>query len=357
VDRPGAQAALAMVAAVGRHWLMRDRYADAVSWIDQALSMPGADAHQALRFSALRFRMWYLRPLGRVRELPTALAEGNRQGSGRPSTPLGSSETSRPPRGLCRPLRRSGHVRRRGAVLGNATGDAWDVALALNVKAEGATTSAQLRSRVDRAASLLAEIGNRMTSQTCSSTPAYAALCAGSDRDAKELVERADPIARGREGRLCLDALRGNLGLAALLTGDTDTARHAFREELTLCRELVVPPIAFEGLRGLAAVAVVDGDAMRAATLLNAARAHRYGEPTDALDARLETGFFDPTRSRHSAEAWDAAACDGGGAQLPRRNRLCTARTGWLDRSAASPSCQVNVSQRLSRDSLPTPQR
>ena len=31
---------------------MRDRYADAVDWIDQALSMPGADAHPALRVRA-----------------------------------------------------------------------------------------------------------------------------------------------------------------------------------------------------------------------------------------------------------------------------------------------------------------
>ena len=45
--------------------------------------------------------------------------------------------------------------------------------------------------------------------------------------------------------------------LHALLTGETDTASHAFREELTLCRRTVVRPVVFEGLRGLAAVAVV----------------------------------------------------------------------------------------------------
>ena len=46
MDRPDAEPALAMVAALGRFWLMRHRYGDAVKWIDQALSMPGADAHQ-----------------------------------------------------------------------------------------------------------------------------------------------------------------------------------------------------------------------------------------------------------------------------------------------------------------------
>ena len=35
------------------YWLMRDRYADAVDWIDRALSMPGADGAPALRVRAL----------------------------------------------------------------------------------------------------------------------------------------------------------------------------------------------------------------------------------------------------------------------------------------------------------------
>jgi hypothetical protein len=42
-------------------------------------------------------------------------------------------------------------------------------------------------------------------------------------------------------------------------------APQAFREELKLCRAMVVRPVVFEGLRGLAAVAVVYGDAKRAA--------------------------------------------------------------------------------------------
>ena len=58
--------------------------------------------------------------------------------------------------------------------------------------------------------------------------------------------------------------LRGNFGLAALLTGDTDDARRAFREKLALCRQLVVLPFAFEGLIGLAAVATVRGNLDRA---------------------------------------------------------------------------------------------
>ena len=59
--------------------------------------------------------------------------------------------------------------------------------------------------------------------------------------------------------------LEGNFGLAALLTGDTDAARDAFREELRLCRELVCAPSPRRP-SGLAAVAGPGDDARRAAS-------------------------------------------------------------------------------------------
>jgi predicted ATPase/class 3 adenylate cyclase len=313
MDRPDAEPALAMVAALGRYWVMRHRYGDAVKWIDQALSMPGADAHLALRFRALRYTIWCLRPLGRVREQATALAEAEAI-----ARDLGD------PVILSQALRDRAHVEalagRHAAAdaladealsWADTAGDAWEVALAFNVKAEGASTIADLRRRVDRAASLLEKVGNTYDLASLLANASYAALCAARDRDAKELVHRAGPIARELDSPYVWMLLRGNLGLAALLTGDTETARQAFREELGLCRELVVLPIASEGLRGLAAVAVNDGDANRAATLLGAATAHRYGEPHDAVHARLETAFFKTARTRHGVEAWDAAACDG----------------------------------------------
>ena len=313
MDRPDAEPALAMVAALGRYWLMRHRYGDAVKWIDQALSMPGADAHPALRVRALRYTIWCLRPLGRVREQATALAEAEAI-----ARDLGD------PVILSQALRDRAHVEafagRHAAAdaladealfWADTAGDAWEVALAFNVKAEGASTIADLRRRVDLAVSLLEKVGNTYDLASLLANASYAALCAARDRDAKELVDRAGPIARELDSPYVWMLLRGNLGLAALLTGDTETARQAFREELRLCRELVVLPIASEGLRGLAAVAVNDGDTNRAATLLGAATAHRYGEPHDALHARLETAFFETARTRHGVEAWDAATCDG----------------------------------------------
>jgi hypothetical protein len=99
--------------------------------------------------------------------------------------------------------------------------------------------------------------------------------------------------------------------LAALLTGDTEAAEDAFREELRLCRELVVLPFASEGLEGLAAVAAVRGDDHRAARLLGAAAEDRRDRAEDSVQARLDTEFFEPARTRHGADAWDAAARDG----------------------------------------------
>ena len=124
------------------------------------------------------------------------------------------------------------------------------------------------------------------------------------------MTERALAIAGELDHPFTWMLVQGNFGLAALLTGDTDAAEDAFRNELTVCRELVVRPFVTEGLLGLAAVAVVRGDAERAARLVGARATHRC-EPEDPVDARLRATFFDSARIRCGADAWDAAAGDG----------------------------------------------
>ena len=56
VERADAEHAVSMAAALGRYWVMRDRYADAAHWIEQALSLPDAECHPALRVRALCMR-------------------------------------------------------------------------------------------------------------------------------------------------------------------------------------------------------------------------------------------------------------------------------------------------------------
>jgi hypothetical protein len=192
-----------------------------------------------------------------------------------------------------------------------AADDKWEIACAYRAKARGAGTAAELRERVQQAASLLDAVGNIFQLADLLASAAYGALNEDSDRDARDFVERAIPVVRELDSPFMWMILQGNLGLATLLTSDTEAARNAFCEELTLCRELVVRPIASEGLLGLAAVGAVHGDDHRAARLVGAATAHRYDEPQEAVDARLDALFFEAARTRCGADTWDAAVREG----------------------------------------------
>ena len=120
--------------------------------------------------------------------------------------------------------------------------------------------------------------------------------------------------------------LSGNAGLAALFTDHLDEAWDAFREELAVCREIVVLPFAAEGLAGLAAIESIDGDLDRAARLSGAAGAHRYGHrstPSTAGSPRLlRAGAGSPRRR-------------GVGCGRTRRRRAQLGRGGrlWAERA------------------------
>jgi predicted ATPase/DNA-binding SARP family transcriptional activator len=313
LGQTSAERGLALAAALGEYWIMRNHYADAVVWVDRALNLPGADAFPAERVRVLCTKSRCLWQLGRVAEQPAIVA---------------TAETIA--RRLGDPVMLSQALQQRvdhdmnfdrldiaDAVADEAlhwakeAGDEWEIAAASRGKAVAASSLDALRERVDEAASLLSDVGNVYQLAGLLSSAAYAALCLGSEHDATAFAARATPIARTLETGFERMINSGNLGLAALLTGDTDTASHAFREELTLCRDMVVPAVVFEGLTGLAAVAVVDGDGERAATLVGAADAHRYDRPDDAVDARLETVFFGPARTRSETEAWNTATREG----------------------------------------------
>jgi hypothetical protein len=75
IGQASAERALAPVAALGWYWMIRDRYADAVAWVNQAVSLPGADAHPALCVHALRAKNLGLWLLGRASAQPATLAK------------------------------------------------------------------------------------------------------------------------------------------------------------------------------------------------------------------------------------------------------------------------------------------
>jgi hypothetical protein len=313
VGQADAERALALVTALDTYWVMRSRYALAVDWVDQALRLPGAAAHPALRVTALCTKSRCLWQLGRGAEQPAIVAELE-----------ASARRLGDPVVLSQALQQRVHhemdaerVEIADAAAdealhwARAADDQWEIAEASRAKAMAASSLADLRERVDTAASLLSDAGNVYQLAHLLIGASYAALCLGGDRDATDFSARAASIERVLDSRFVRMMNGGNRGLAALLTGGTDTAAHAFREELELCRDMVVLPVLFEGLRGLAAVAVAQGDDKRAATLLGAAEAHRYDIPEDRVEARLHETFFEPARARCGPDAWKAASREG----------------------------------------------
>jgi predicted ATPase/class 3 adenylate cyclase len=314
VNRDDAERALTLTAALGPYWLRRNRYAEAVDRVDRAVSVPGADAHLVLRARALCVKAWSLWPLGRAAEHAAGLAEAE-----------AAARRAGDPLVLAHALHmRSDRAANAGRLdlaeafadeaLQHATraGDDWTIATVWFSRTMASTNIGELRERTARAATLLADVGNVRTLADLLSAAAYGAMCLDSDEDDMEFIVRALPVAAEANRRYGRMMLAGNHGLAALFTGDAGTAREAFRLELTLCRELVVQPFAHEGLMGLGAIATIDADYDHAARLRGAAENFRYGDPIDEVRQRLATVFFEPARTRHGADAWDAAAAEGG---------------------------------------------
>jgi hypothetical protein len=287
---------------------------EAVEWIDRALDLPEADAHSAPRVRALCTKAWGLWPLGRGGEQPAVMAEAE-TGARAMADPALLSQVLQ-----VRAAHEASHGGDRDVAAALAeealqwarvAGDTWRSAMAATSQVMVPENAAELRRRVDRAASLLSEVGNVYHLADMLASAAYTALRHGNDHDAREFVRRAIPIAQGLDNPYLWMLLRGNDALASLFIDDIDRAREAFSEELTLCRELVVRPFASEGLAGLAATAAVYDHLDRAARLYGAAASHRYGEPEDRVTERLHTIYFEPARERHGADAWDNAVAEG----------------------------------------------
>jgi predicted ATPase/class 3 adenylate cyclase len=313
IGRPDPTSALAMAGALGDYWRERNRFAYAVNWYDQTLQLAGANAQPKLRVRLLLDKARCLWPLGRGAEQASIVetAAAIARGLGDPVI------ISRTLQALAHLDTRAGRLDAASALADEAlqwairAGDDWEIARAHWENALAAPTIADVRQLTELAATQLQEVGNVARLTSLLSSAAYAALCESSDQDAKAFLKRAEPFARAREDRYALMLIRGNAGLASLFSGEADAAREAFREELELCRELVVPPVAHEALRGLAGVAVIDGDIGRAARLVGAATAHRFGDPEDPVDTRLHATFFDPVRRGPSSIAWDAPFHEG----------------------------------------------
>ena len=313
-----AESSLALCTALGPYWLMRSGSTDALRWIDKALSLPGAAAHAELHVRALLMRAWCLLLLGRIAEQSAAVAQAEAfaRKLGDPVILSQALQTRADYESIRGRLDVAAAFADEALHWASAAGDKWEIACASRAAARAASTITELRARVDWAAALLNDVGNLFDLGYLLTSAAYVALCKGCDRDARDFVERALPVVRELEHPFMWMNLQGNLGLAALLTGDSDTARDAFRQELVLSRQLVVPLIASEALLGLAALDAMRGDTRRAARLVGAASARppaqRYDQSQDLVNARIDAAFLEDARTRCGADTWDAAVSEGG---------------------------------------------
>ena len=302
-----------MVAALSQYWLLRNRYADAVHWIDQTLPLPGA-VDPAIRVSALCAKALCLKWLGRPADQRAVLAEAEAI-----ARPLGNPRTLSQVLQLqaSQELDSGGRLELRRALAeealhwATAADDEWEVANASFAWALTASDPAELRNRVESAGALAERVGNVDLLAGLLSSAAYEAVGMRSALDARRFAERALPIERSLNDPFTWMLTQGNLGLAAVLTGDTDAARDAFRDELRLARELAVGTIVAEGLLGLAAVAVASGNLPRAAQLVGAAKAHRDAILKDDVIHALDAAYFRDARDRCRSDAWDAAIQQG----------------------------------------------
>jgi predicted ATPase/DNA-binding SARP family transcriptional activator len=300
---------LELSVALIEYWMRRDRYADAVSWVEQALRRPAGTGDPRLRVRALSKLPWPLWALGRGTEAAGLLSEAE-----------AIARTLADPATLAEALyNRAAIVRLQGRwelaarladealCCATAAGDQWLAAMASWSRLTAARSAEELRQRVEHTAAQLKDAGNVYHHASVFQMVGYALLCEHADDEATRYLQRAVPLVRQLNQPYLWTSLRQKAGLAALFTADTDAARLAFREQLALCRELVILPAASRGLAGLAAIATLEDELDRAARLTGAAAAHRYGEHQDAVDARLQATFAEPARARYGADAWDAA--------------------------------------------------
>jgi predicted ATPase len=246
IGQRNAALALALVRWLAPYWELRHRFTHAVHSIHQALRTPDAEDYPELRAHALLASVPCLWPLGRRSEQPAAIDEATAI-----ANELGDPALiARVFRWRSRREGNDGHLDLANALANDAlrwaamAGDDWEIALAASAKAMAARTLPELRALIAQATAQLSAVGNITELASLLGSAAYNALWQGGDRDAKELLERAEELLLTVGDPAMLMIARGNLGLAAVFSGDARTARRAFREELELCHTLAFRPVA-----------------------------------------------------------------------------------------------------------------
>jgi predicted ATPase/DNA-binding SARP family transcriptional activator len=289
-----AHRVLTLSSALVNYWMRRGRFAEAADWVLPALRDSAASADPDLYAFALGKAFWPLWDVRRTDELRPLIVEAEGL-PGKVRDPAIRAELLYNLAAIqCLVGRRDAGRPTADEALATAraSGDAWIIAMAAWARTLPADGADELRERTDAAASLLAKAGNAYHLATLFSFAVGMAWRRGSDADALMYLDRAVPAARRLQQPYRWMCVLNDVGLAALLQGDTAAAEERFREAHALSQELVLPGHESIALTGLAAVAAVQGQPERAARLARAAAPHRDAD--QPVTWRLETTYLEP---------------------------------------------------------------
>jgi predicted ATPase/DNA-binding SARP family transcriptional activator len=318
-----ATLALRMAGLLAEFWDIRGMSTEGLRWLHAALEAAGDDVSVDARARARRAQAKLLEEQGSVYD--AGLREQSRAYV---IEALALSRQTGDPAAIADALLLLGHLepdeafpqRRRHALAEEAltyarrAADPRLVADALKDRAL-ALAPDDNGTELEEAAAGLGQIGAVRTLAMLYNSAAYNSIKAGSTRRARAFLDQSESLARELDDQMLLAAVSGNAGLVALFAGELDAAQDAFEHQLRICRRLVIPWLASEGLAGLAAIATRNGEPDRAARILGAAAAHGPIDDDDVIVTRLEREFFAPARQRHGDRPWQQARTAG--AELP----------------------------------------
>jgi hypothetical protein len=197
LENLGADDVLAMVSALAPYWLVRNRYAEALRWVDLALSRP-AGGDPAVLVGVLGLRAICLKWGGRPAEQRAVPAEAEAIAR-RLGDAVALSEVLQ---GRTHQEADSGDLDAWRVLADEALSwavaadDDWQIANACRGLALAASDTAELRERVDHAADLAERAGNLYTLTAVLLSAAESAVGMGSPADGRRFAERAVPTVR-----------------------------------------------------------------------------------------------------------------------------------------------------------------
>ncbi len=197
---------------------------------------------------------------------------------------------------------------RQALELARTTGDEWLIASALGAQVLGSPETFQATRRYgEQGLDMMRRCGDRIMLSHALSNFGYAAMTAGDYAAAAPDLDEAVALAEALEDRRLLPMHSVNRGQLHVLQGADTPAARDFARTLQMCRESGEPMPVSEALAGLAAIAARRGDVELAARLSGAADAQRVFQAVGIVELRLREQVIDPARAPGDDAAWGRA--------------------------------------------------